>query len=272
MRRTSLSCRSCCGDETSGTTAIVGGRDDDGGAGAAWVFVSGGTVWAQQSKLVGTGAVGGAFQGSSVALSGDGNTAIVGGWGDYYWAVGAAWVFTRSDGVWSQQGPKLVGTGAVGAAEQGSSVALSADGNTAIVGGQCDNTSPSFCPLGVGAAWIFTRSSGVWNQQGTKLVGTGAMGNSQQGTSVALSCNTALVGGPGDTSNAGAAWVFVVPPTATHDFNGGCRSDILWYNTTSASLAPSEIDGITKSAAMRMSASGTKRRFAAARVFGRYWG
>jgi hypothetical protein len=35
----------------------------------------------------------------------------------------------------TQQGPSLVGTGAVGAAGQGNSVALSADGNTAIVGG-----------------------------------------------------------------------------------------------------------------------------------------
>ena len=34
-----------------------------------------------------------------------------------------------------QQGSKLVGTGAVGSAVQGSSVAASADGNTAIVGG-----------------------------------------------------------------------------------------------------------------------------------------
>lgn len=39
----------------------------------------------------------------------------------------------------SQQGPKLVGTGAVGGAEQGISAFLSADGNTAIVGGPFDN-------------------------------------------------------------------------------------------------------------------------------------
>jgi hypothetical protein len=35
----------------------------------------------------------------------------------------------------TQQGPKLVGTGASGNAFQGSSVALSADGNTATLGG-----------------------------------------------------------------------------------------------------------------------------------------
>ena len=88
----------------------------------------------QGPKLVGTGAVGDADQGFSVAVSADGNTAIVGGPKDNA-AAGAAWVFTRSGGVWSQQGSKLVGTGAVGAAAQGCSVALSADGNTAIVGG-----------------------------------------------------------------------------------------------------------------------------------------
>jgi hypothetical protein len=48
---------------------------------------------------------------------------------------GAAWVFTRSNGVWTQQGNKLVGSGALTAASRGTSVALSADGNTALLGG-----------------------------------------------------------------------------------------------------------------------------------------
>jgi hypothetical protein len=39
----------------------------------------------------------------------------------------------------TQQGPKLVGTGAIGPAGQAFSVSLSADGNTAIVGGPTDN-------------------------------------------------------------------------------------------------------------------------------------
>jgi len=154
------------------------------------------------TKLVGTGAVGAAYQGYSVSLSADGNTAIVGGISDNSNA-GAAWVYTRSGGVWTQQGTKLVGTGAVGAAYQGYSVALSADGNTAIVGGYNDNSQ-------AGAAWVFTRSGGVWTQQGTKLVGTGAVGAAYQGFSVSLSAdgNTAFVGGFGDNSSAGAAWVF----------------------------------------------------------------
>jgi hypothetical protein len=191
-----------------GNTAIVGGPNDNSNAGAAWVFTRGWGLWSQQwsqqgSKLVGTGAVGAASQGWSVALSADGNTAIVGGIYDNSWA-GAAWVFARSGGVWSQQGGKLVGSDASPFPPfQGWSVALSADGNTAIVGGWQDNSD-------AGAAWVYTRSGGVWSQQGSKLVGTGAVGEAMQGSSVAISGdgNTAIVGGRADSSGAGAAWVF----------------------------------------------------------------
>ena len=65
--------------------------------------------------------------------------------------TGAAWVFKLSSDTWSQQGNKLVGNGSDGKAAQGASVALSADGNTAIVGGPHDNSKG-------GAAWVFTRS------------------------------------------------------------------------------------------------------------------
>jgi hypothetical protein len=185
-----------------GNTAIVGGPGDNSGVGAAWVFVRDGSVWIEQQKLVGTDSVGAVGQGTSVALSADGNTAIVGGpdTGSLV-DTGAAWVFTRSGPAWTQQGPKLVGTGSVVPSEQGISVALSADGNTAIVGGDVDN--------GLGAAWVFTRTGVTWTQQGAKLVGTGSTADSQ-GSSVALSAdgNTAIVGGPNDNSFVGATWVF----------------------------------------------------------------
>jgi len=193
-----------------GNTAIVGGPSDNRTTGAAWVFTRSGDVWTQQvNKLVGSRAgepplpLG---QGMSVAVSADGNTAIVGGWG-----AEGAWVFTRSGSLWTQQGKKLVGTGAAGNARQGMSVALSADGNTATVGGWSDNSK-------TGAAWVFTRNGGVWTQQGKKLVGTDAVGRARQGISVALSAdgNTAILGGPGDKDRSapfglgatGAAWVF----------------------------------------------------------------
>jgi hypothetical protein len=184
-----------------GNTAIVGGPNENSRVGAAWVFTRAEGVWTQQGgKLVETGTVEPpglvVAQGTSVSLSADGNTAIVGAPVDNNNSgVGAAWVYTRSGGVWTQQGDKLVGGGI--------SVALSADGNTALVGGPGDNTY-------AGAAWVYTRSEGVWTQQGSKLVGYGAAGDAGQGASVALSAdgNTALVGGPDDNSGEGAAWVW----------------------------------------------------------------
>jgi hypothetical protein len=186
-----------------GNTALVGGPYDNSSAGATWVFTRSGGSWSQQGeKLVGTGAAGAAVQGFSVALSDDGNTALIGAYADEG-ALGAAWVFTRSAASWSQQGAKLVGSGAVGAAEQGWSVGLSSDGSTALIGGPHDEGI-------LGAAWVFTRSGATWSQQGAKLVGSGAVGNAAQGHGVALSSdgNTALIGGPLDNGNVGAAWVF----------------------------------------------------------------
>src|SRR6516162_3978145 len=74
-----------------------------------------------------------------------------------------------------QQGDKLVGTSVSpsGPAQQGRAVALSGDGNTAIVGGPNDNAVGQSA---VGAAWVFTRARGAWRQQGQKLVGSGAVG------------------------------------------------------------------------------------------------
>ncbi len=158
-------------------------------------------------KLVGTGAIGPAptHQGSSVSISADANTAIVGGLQDNSGA-GAAWVYTRStSGVWIQQA-KLVGTGAIDSFGSpigssgsllGFSVSISADGNVAIVGGPGDN-------LEAGAAWVYTRSAGVWTQQ-AKLVGTDTVDYASQGFDVSISAdgNTVIVGGPGDE----AAWV-----------------------------------------------------------------
>ena len=197
-----------------GNTAIVGGPSDDGTTGATWVFVRRGGIWNQQGdKLVGTGTYRATEtgvllgQGLSIALSADGDTAIVGGW-----RAEGLWVFTRSGGIWSQQGKKLVGSGAVGGARQGTSVALSADGNTALIGGPNDNPWDRSVPFGLGpagAAWVFTRTDGTWSQQGEKLVTTGATGSARQGISVALSAdgNVAIVGGLA-SDGVGSASVF----------------------------------------------------------------
>jgi hypothetical protein len=196
-----------------GNTALVGGPDDNDGIGAAWVFVRSGGAWTQQgSKLTGSGTVGSAFTGGSVALSADGNTALVGG-SDDNGLVGAAWVFTRSGTSWSQEGPKLTVSGAAGAPSAGYDVALSGDGTVALVGGPYDNNE-------FGSAWLFTRSGGTWTQDGEKLAGSGASGSAFFGNSVALSSDgaTGMIGGQDDASGAGAAWPFAaaVPEAPTN--------------------------------------------------------
>ena len=221
-----------------GNTAIVGGYTDNNYQGAAWIFTRSGTVWTQQgSKLVGTGVAGYAYQGISVSISADGNTAIVGGYMDNN-TQGAAWVYTRSAGIWTQQGGKLVGTGNIGGAYQGWSVSISADGNTAIIGGEGDNSSN-------GAAWVFTRSGGVWTQQGSKLVGTGNIGNAQQGRSVSISAdgNTVIIGGDGDNLSQGAAWVFT-------------RSGVAWTQQGGKLVGTGSIGNANQGSSVSISADG----------------
>jgi hypothetical protein len=101
-------------------------------------------------------------KGNSVSLSADGTT-IVGGPGDSN-GQGAAWVYAPSGSVWTQQGSKLVSTVASGAAQQGSSVAVSSGGNTAIaiVGGPGDSN-------GQGAAWVYRRTPGLFWMEGPSL-------------------------------------------------------------------------------------------------------
>ncbi len=187
-----------------GETALIGGDQDNGGIGSAWVFTRSGSTWTQQGgKLSGSGEVGGGAFGTSVALSANGDTALIGGWSDKEWD-GAAWVFTRSGSTWTQQGGKLSDPGRHRSLDEfGTSVALSADGNTALVGAPRDSEN-------AGAAWVFTRSGETWSQQGAKLTGTGEIEGGWFGDRVALSAdgNTALVGGPDDHHDVGAAWVF----------------------------------------------------------------
>ena len=194
----------------NGNTTMVGGSLDGGGIGAVWSFieVSNGE-WSQLGpKVIGSNYVGSVVsQGYAVAVSANGNTALIGGYQDNN-GLGAAWVFVRNSTGWSQQGSKLVGTGYIGTnVFQGCSVALSADGNTALIGGYGDNSS-------IGAAWVFVRdSSQQWSQQGAKLVGTNYTGNlvPRQGISVALSGdgNTAAIGGTYDDDYHGSVWIFV---------------------------------------------------------------
>jgi hypothetical protein len=187
-----------------GNTALVGAPEDHAGAGAVWVFARSGSTWTQQGpKLLGAGEVGPGQFGSSVALSGSGYTALVGGDEDNG-GGGAVWAFTRTGSTWKKQGTKLTGGEESGKALFGDHVALSGGaGDTALVGGPGDDG-------GVGAAWVFTRTETTWSQQGAKLTGGEEVGDGLFGSGVALSSdgNTALIGAPGDNSEVGAAWTF----------------------------------------------------------------
>src|SRR5271154_1652921 len=89
---------------TNGDTALIGAPFYKTGAGAAWIYVRTGEIWTQQAKLTGKDASALAHQGYSVALSADGNTALIGapedaGKAEEYF--GAAYVFTREGTTWS---------------------------------------------------------------------------------------------------------------------------------------------------------------------------
>jgi len=176
----------------------------------------------QGAKLTGAGEIGQGRFGVSVALSADGRTLLVGGNTDNNnttFGVGAAWVFTRSGGTWTQQGPKLTASDGVNLPAFGYDVALSGDGNTALIGGPGDKGN-------VGAVWTFTRSNGVWTQQGAKLTAAGATGPGHFGETVALSADgaTAVVGAPNEGSGvmrvytrSGASWAQQGAPLVASD-------------------------------------------------------
>ncbi len=193
-----------------GNTALAGGPGDSEGNGAMWVFERSGSSWgAQGLKLTGTGETANIHFGNSVALSGDGSTALAGSRDTEH--VGAAWVFVRSGSGWAQQGERLTDTEAAPSPPQfGYSVALSGDGSTALIGGPSDDS-------GTGAAWLFTRSGSSWTQDGAKLTGVESPGGEPRrgkfGYSVALRADgkTALAGAPGDSGRRGAVWAFAEP-------------------------------------------------------------
>src|SRR4030095_3827313 len=155
------------------------------------------------------GSVGDNF-GSSVALSADGNTAIVGAINEdvgFNLQQGTATVFVRNGAVWTAQQKLTLSSGAT-RARFGSPVAISGDGNTAVFG--VDSTAS-----GRGSVVIFTRSGGVWTQQQQWTAADGAAGDGL-GISVAVSSdgNTILVGAYlddlGASVNQGSAYVFVL--------------------------------------------------------------
>jgi hypothetical protein len=186
------------------------------------VFALTDSTWTQQGeKLTGAGATASAEFANSVALSDDGETALIGG-ASNEGGVGAAWAFTHEGSTWTQQGEKLTSGETASSADFGSAVALSANGTKALVGASGDASE-------AGAAWVFASEGAGWARQGEKLTGGGETGAAAFGTSVALSdgAHTALIGGPQDGLGAGAVWTFSdgaleeLPPESETDVSGG---------------------------------------------------
>ena len=134
---------------------------------------------------------------SSVALSADGDTALIG-------APGRRRRQRRGLGLhplgstWTQQGEKLTGAGEAGGSGSAKGRALRRRQHRA-------DRRPATTNSNTGAAWVFTRTGSTWTQQGGKLTGDGETGAGRFGAGVALSehGDTALIGGPGDEQRHG---------------------------------------------------------------------
>ncbi len=165
-----------------GNTVAVGARGEDGSsmgiggnetdnsadsAGAVYVFVQSGDIWSKQAYIKASNTEAYDWFGSSVALSADGSTLAVGA--ENKDSSGAAYMFVRNDGVWSQQA-YVKGSNTEAYDRFGSSMALSDDGDTlavgayeedsSAVGNQADNSASD-----AGAVYVLVRSGGAWSQQ-----------------------------------------------------------------------------------------------------------
>ena len=235
------------GWEDSGTTGINSTPDESAeDAGAVYVFTRSGDVWSQQAYLkpeaVGSTQAFDSF-GISVAISGD--TLVVGAFCEDSSTTGinsaaneasadsgAAYVFVRSAGVWSQQA--YLKADAVGDTQESDQFGISVgiSGDTIVVGAWNEdsgtlgiNSTADEASADSGAAYVFTRSGTTWSQQAYLKPGT--VGDTQEfdqfGTSVAISGDTIVVGAYNEDSdtlginsvandtldfNSGAAYVF----------------------------------------------------------------
>jgi hypothetical protein len=136
----------------SGTTAMVGatGYPEDAAPGAVLVYSDSDGVWTQESILGPSTPTDEQNFGDAVAISG--NTALFGADGESgNDSLGIVYVFTNTDGVWSQQA-EITDPGGVVTDEFGATVAIS--GNTALIGSEYGT-----------AAYVYTESGGVWSEQ-----------------------------------------------------------------------------------------------------------
>lgn len=205
-------------NETGVTGTGTGTNDSAIDSGAVYVFTRSGNVWSQQAYLKASNSDPSDRFGHSLAI--DGDTLVVGASNESSATVGingvennngapasgAAYVFTRSGGTWSQQAyvkPSNTGT----FDHFGVSVALSTD--TLVVGAHAEASNAK----GVngdganndasdsGAAYVFTRSGSTWSQQ-AYLKASNADIFDFFGASVAISGDVVAVGAYNESSNA----------------------------------------------------------------------
>lgn len=172
----------------SGNTALVSApKSDEMGtdSGSAYVFVRQSPgVWVQQGpKLLPADGRPGQWFGYSVALSGD--TALITAPfdTDNGTAAGAAYVFVLNGGTWTQQAKIKPSDNKVGDVF---GIAGALNGNRIVVGAHgCDSPSNG---NESGAAYLFTRTAGVWTQE-QKLVASDGEAGELFGTTVTVSPN-----------------------------------------------------------------------------------
>ncbi len=191
----------------SGDTVLAGAPRKDAGevlSGAAYVFFNDGSGWNEQAELTASHVRMGDQFGFSAAL--DGNVALLGAPYDDAAGTdsGAAYVFRRVYGEWSQPF-KLMEQLPEAGSLFGKSVAIV--GDTAVVGTYWDDEAGN----SAGAVHIFVRDAQGWDHV-AKLMADDAQPYDQFGTFVAFDGETVVVGSPGDDDggdSAGFAYVFV---------------------------------------------------------------
>ncbi len=198
--------------EASDATGINGNQGDNNApnSGAVYVFTRTNGVWSQQVYLKASNTETNDGFGGSVTL--DGDTLAVGATGEASADgnqtdnnapnSGAVYVFTRTNGAWSQQAYlKASNTEAkdgfgVSLALAGDTLAVGATGEASADGNQTDNNAPNS-----GAVYVFTRTNGVWNQQ-AYVKSSNTEANDGFGESLALAGDTLAVGATGESSAA----------------------------------------------------------------------
>lgn len=217
----------------SGDTVVVGAFAEDSNAtgvngdqtnnsamtsGAAYVFARVGGVWSQQAYLKASNTEQEDRYGYSVSVSGDivvvgapeedsGTMGVNGnGANNTAFESGAAYVYVRNAGVWSQQAYlKPLDTWST----DWFGCAVGASGDSVVVGARFENSNAmgvngnafDASQLDSGAAYVFVNVAGVWSQQ-AYLKASNTWGNDQFGTAVAIGGDTVVVGAWGEDSNA----------------------------------------------------------------------